>query len=103
MALGSSLRINTWKKQLTRWKQSRREALNEFDSEWFPTMWRSCMTYGSSLENRYGGFLSPCNGACMTNGPLTDDELGKSPSEIGRKRARESSKIHKRNLKSFVE
>ena len=38
-----------------------------------------------------------------TNGPLTDAELGKSPSEIGRKRARESSKVHERNLKSFVD
>ena len=61
------------------------------------------MAYGPSLENPQGGFLSPRNGACMTNGPLTDAELGKSPAEIGRKRARESSKIHKRNLKPFVE
>ncbi len=45
------------------------EVLPEFDPEWFPTVRRAYMAYGPSLENPHvhRGFLSPHNGACMTN------------------------------------
>ncbi len=43
------------------------EALPEFEPQW---------SGGSN-----GGFLAPCNGACMTKGPLTNVELFKSPTD----------------------
>ena len=37
-------------------------------------------------------FVSPRNGACMTNGPLNDAELGKSPSEERARQSRERAR-----------
>ncbi len=75
------------------------EALPVFDPEWFSTVWRAYMAYGPSLENLHGhgGFLSPRNGACMPNGPLTAVELGNSPKEKGRKRARDKDRAKLKN------
>jgi hypothetical protein len=61
-----------------------------------PTLWRSYLEFGPSMENPYGhgGFLSPKNGACMTRGPLPDaeNESVLSPTSSGsQKRAREKA------------
>eukprot|EP00291_Cryptomonas_curvata_P001546 CAMPEP_0172178108 /NCGR_PEP_ID=MMETSP1050-20130122/15834_1 /TAXON_ID=233186 /ORGANISM="Cryptomonas curvata, Strain CCAP979/52" /LENGTH=420 /DNA_ID=CAMNT_0012850753 /DNA_START=16 /DNA_END=1274 /DNA_ORIENTATION=+ len=69
------------------------EDLPVFDPDWFPTLWRTYMNFGPSLDepHGHGGFLSPQNGACMTGGPQPDGaDHARTPCS-GRKRVREDT------------
>ena len=68
------------------------EEVPAFETDWFPTLWRSYLVFGPSLDDPHGhgGFLSPQNGGCLTSGPLPDGVPAdvQSPNG-GRKRARQ--------------
>jgi hypothetical protein len=55
--------------------------------DWFPTLWRSCISFGPSMDNPngHGGFLSPRMVPALAE---SDTGHPTTPSPVGRKRAR---------------